>query len=360
MSSTFLNSPMTRWALRSLGMAPLEETLHLNGSLDQVRRLLLVDSGRLCDLVFFLPAINEIKQRWPQVEIQVMVEEDWADLLRKERSLSGLIVYKQSQLRLRSSAFLRLLKEIRSREFDAALLAGEQHDPARDLVAYASGASLRLGTYQEERDSVINCMVRWRGQDRYKIHLARVITGLVGLRYDPETWRFKLRPQELRVAEQMIHFRKPLKEQILIGVDPSQGLTERRFASSNLSYLVNHLVERLRAKVMLFPMDTPKDELEDFRKQIRGEILDLPLKQLRESIALLACCNLFIAGNTELFHVAVAAGVPVIGLFTEADGKRWEPRDRNYVAVIRGRPGESMPLSELNEAVERILHASPA
>jgi len=86
----------------------------------------------------------------------------------------------------------------------------------------------------------------------------------------------------------------------------------------------------------------------------------MPPQGLRDSLALLACCDLFIAGNTELFHAAVMADVPVLGLFTDADGRRWEPEGRSRAAVLRGRSGERMPLPEVDAAVARIRSAPPA
>jgi ADP-heptose:LPS heptosyltransferase len=286
-----------------------------------------------------------------------MVEERLADLLRRERSLAGLIVYRADQLRLRSGAYLQLLREVQQRSFDAVILMGETSDPPRDLVAYASQAPLRMGAYHPDREGLINCTLRWKGQERYPLHLAREITCMVGLRYDPLRWRFQPRPEELRAAEQMIHFRKPAKDQPLIGVDADPGKGGRRLAAANLGALVDHLADRLRGKVMVFHIQEGEEAVRAFRRQLRGETLDMPPQGLRDTLALLACCDLFLAGNTELFHAAVAAGVPTLGLFTEADGRRWEPQEQPHAAILRGRPGERMPLPEVEAAVARIMNA---
>lgn len=357
MSGSLLTSPVARVVLRALGMAPLDRTFELRGSLAGLRRILFVDSGELSDLVFFLPVLDGIKQQWPDLELQVMVEERWADLFRREASVDALILYRPEQLRARSTGYYRLLREIQGRAFDGVILMAEERDPARDMVPYASQASLRVGVWQPEREGVLNCLLRWQGRGRYQIELAAEIGRIVGLRYDPLRWRFTLRPEELRAAEQLIHFRKPVRDQVLLGVDPGPGKASRRFAPDNLAYLVNHLIEKLRAKVMIFHLDQPAGEIEAFRRRLRGETLDMPEQKLRETLALASRCDLFVAGNTDLFHAAVAAGVPALGLFTEADGVRWEPRERADVAILRGRPGESMTLAQLDQAVERILHA---
>jgi len=360
MKASFLSSPFARVALRTLGMAPLDREFRLSGDLSELGRILFVDSGQLSDIIFHLPLMAAIHERWPQVELQVMVEERWAELLRREPMLSGLLVYRADQLKARSSGYYRLLKEVRGRGFDGVFLMGEEADGPRDLVAYASQAGLRIGAYQPQRDSLLNCMLRWRGNDRYKLEMPWEISRLFGLEYDLPSWRFALRPEEERAADQLIHFRKPVRDQILIAVDPGLGKSDRRLASGNLAYLVNHISESQRAKILLVHLEESEAEIAEFRRLLRGEALDMPPQSLRELLALLTRCDLFLSGNTELFHVAVAAGVPSLGLFVDADGRRWEPANRPHVAVLRGRPGEKMSLQEIDAAVGGVLHGARA
>lgn len=360
MKSSILNSPFARAALRTLGMAPLDREFRLSGGLAGLRRILFVDSGQLSDLVFHLPLIAEIHRRWPEIELHVMVDQRWADLMRREPMLAGLLVYKEEQLKVRSSAYYKLLKEVKARGFDGALLMGAEADGPRDLVAYASQASLRIGIHHPERDALLNCLLRWRASDRYAMEIPCELARIFGVSYDLGRWRFELRPEEQRAADQLIHFRKPVREQMLIAVDPGHGKGERRVAANNLSYLVNHISERLRGKVLLLHLGEMDRELAEFRRLLRAEALDMPPQGLRELLALLTRCDLILAGNTELFHVGVSAGVPTLGLFTDADGKRWEPRHREAVRVLRGRPGEKMSLHDIDAAVEEILNVRSA
>ncbi len=357
MKASFLSSPFARVALRTLGLAPLDREFRLSGDLAGLSRILFVGSGQLSDLIFHLPLMMSIHERWPELEIQVMVEERWAEFLRREGMLSGLLVYRSDQLKARSSSYYRLLREVRDRNFDAVFLMGEEADGPRDLVAYASQAPLRVGVFHPQRESVLNCMLRWQGQDRYKMEMPWEISRLFGLAYDVADWRFEARPEEQRAADQMIHFRKPVSDQLLIAVDPGVGKGQGRVTGGSLSYLVNHISEHLRAKVIFLHLDGAESDCTELARLLRGETLDMPRQGLRELLALLTRCDLFLSGNTELFHVAVAASVPALGLFIEGDGRRWEPRHRKSVKILRGRPGEKMSLQDVDAAVEGILHA---
>jgi len=358
MAACILQSSAGRAILKTLGFAPRDVQFRLNGDLTRLSRVLLVDSGRLSDLLFFMPVAERLRAQAPSVEIVLMVHQRWADFLRREAVVSELILYDDSQLKLRSSAYHRLLKEMRRRSFDVVLLMDETVQPLRDLVAYASGAPLRIGVHDPEREAFLNCTVRWGGSGRYRMELARELSRVLGLSYEPERWNYRFQPEEVRAADQLIHFRKPVKEQLLIGVDGATGLGDTRLVEGHLAYIVGHLAGSLHAKVILFDLDKGKGG--ELAARLGPSTLDTPDLGLRETLALLSRCDLFVAGNTELFHAAVTFGVPALGLFTDSDKLEWEPRGREHVAVLRGRPGEKISLTDLESSVRGILHAPPA
>ncbi|MDP6670166.1 MAG: hypothetical protein QF492_09730, partial [Candidatus Krumholzibacteria bacterium] len=228
MSPSPIDNPAFRVLMKVLGLSPRDHEFRLEGSLESVQRILFVDSGQFADLLFFLPVIQEIRERWPSVAVQVMVEERWGDFLKREPGIEGIILYDPESLRFRSSAYRKLLREVKKRSFDAVVLMGTEDDSHRDLVAFASGVALRAGAYSEGRERILNCMVRWTGKDRYRSCFAQELSRLLGLRYEALDWRYHFRPDEVRAADQLIHFRKPSRDVLLIGVDPGAGLAEHQ------------------------------------------------------------------------------------------------------------------------------------
>ena len=73
-----------------------------------------------------------------------------------------------------------------------------------------------------------------------------------------------------------------------------------------------------------------------------------------DMLVLLTQCDLFLAGNTDLFHFAVAQGVPTVGLFTEAERAYYRPGARSRVRVIEIERGEKVDIETLMEAVEAV------
>ncbi len=106
---------------------------------------------------------------------------------------------------------------------------------------------------------------------------------------------------------------------------------------------------------------TPDEDVvaTQFEQEVKGERIELPRHNVKDTIALLTQCDVFIAGNTNLFHFAAAFGVPTIGLFTERDDKRWIPPDQLHVGIVHGRRGEKQSTAQFLALVERLLSLPP-
>ena len=59
--------------------------------------------------------------------------------------------------------------------------------------------------------------------------------------------------------------------------------------------------------------------------------------------------QLFRPGQTifAFFHLAVAMGVPTVGLFTPADGRQWYPQGREKVRVLKITKGRKVVLDQM-------------
>jgi hypothetical protein len=71
-------------------------------------------------------------------------------------------------------------------------------------------------------------------------------------------------------------------------------------------------------------------------------------------LLLVAQCDLFIAGNTDLLHFAVAMGVPTVALFSDEEDPAFRPTGREHVRVLDITEGERVDIETLMETVEAV------
>ncbi|NNM32562.1 MAG: glycosyltransferase family 9 protein [Gemmatimonadetes bacterium] len=258
------------------------------------------------------------------------------------------------QFKPTSSSYGKLTDLLRSEEWEVAILTGRHPDARREALARASGARLRLGPGHDKAFPNLNLEPRAPVERDYPYQRTATWGRVLGVPLDDTPLRWPLVEEMDRQMAQLVHFNKPRKDQLLVGVDPGVGKEGIALAPENLAFLVNHLASHVRSKTILLTSELGT-RCDDLGKLLRCEQLDLPRPTLKETVLLLAQCDLFLAANTDLLHYAVAMDVPTLGIFTARDRANWVPTDASNLAILDSVEGESLSLADLMDQVDELL-----
>ncbi len=355
--NTTLVKPLSRW-LRLTGAAqPFR--LPLVGP--EGGRVLFLQDGEITDLLFAAPLITALHRTYPRCRVSVLVREDASELIRHHPHVHDMLIYHPSRMKLTAMSYYRLARALRRRNFDMVIHMGESPEPTYQLLGYLCGAPVRVGPEGDRSYPYVNCELRWSAErSGYEARRLAEVAGLLGVQL-PSDWRDSLlTDQDVRFARQLVHFRKPRRDQILIGVDPGRGKCNTRVTDRTLAYLVGTVYQQYRSKVTVLSTPDEDESAVRFEQALQScERLDLPRHNVKDVVGLLTQCDLFLAGNTNLFHFAVALGVPTIGLFTDKDDRRWVPPDLPHLSLVHGRRGEKQSTTDFLARVERLLSLPP-
>lgn len=335
--------------------AAADRPFHLPGALHERARVLLVDSGDLTDLLFAMPFVERVREQFPRSHFGLLCDEPTSRLALTTGQFQDLVVYSPEQLKVDSVGHRRLAELLNHPAWELAILLGRRPDLAREQLALASGAALRVGPGHRNAYPAINCELRSPQTGHYPYRRTTTWGRLLGVSLDevPLCWPLDEGPR--RQAAQLVHFNKPRKDQLLIGIDPGIGKENTVLASENLAFLVNHMANHLRCKTIILTADEDPDRVEGLRSLLRSDQLDLPRPTLKERALLLAQCDLFLAGNTDFFHFAAAMQVPTLGIFTPKDRDVWIPTQAAKVEVLHSKEGDRLSLSDLMAKVDVLI-----
>jgi ADP-heptose:LPS heptosyltransferase len=320
-----------------------------------------LQDGELTDLLFAAPLITALHRTFPRCRVSVLVRDDASELIRHHPHVHDMLLYDAGRMKLTSMSYYRLARQLRKRAFDMVIHMGEAPEPSYQLLGYLSGAPVRVGPEGDRSYPYVNCELRWNAErSGYEGRRLGEVAGLLGVQL-PTDWRGGLlTEQDVRFARQLVHFRKPRRDQILIGVDPGRGKCNTRVTDRTLAYLVGAVYQQYRSKLAVLSTPDEDESAIRFEQLVQQcERLELPRHNVKDVVALLTQCDLFLAGNTNLFHFAVALGVPTIGLFTERDDPRWRPPDLPHVSLVHGRRGEKQSTAGFLARVEKLLSLPP-
>jgi ADP-heptose:LPS heptosyltransferase len=339
-----------------LGRMVREQAFSLPGDIGNDSRILIVDSGDLTELLFFAPVINHLKSKYPGMRITLLVREGNGELIRTMDQINEMISYEREHLSLLSTTYFSLIKRLKSREFNVVFLLGRDFSFARSLIALFTRAKLRVGFAQEFTYPFINCELRLTGESRYEADRAIGYMSALGYRPDESMPGWRLPDQDVRWANQMIHFRKPDPKEKLIAVDPGIGKGSHRLAEGAFAQIVSQIASRYPSKVLVVSNNLDSKSVARFKAGLNADLVDLTPKNVKEALALLSRADLLLSGNTDFFHFSVGMRLPSIGFFTRHDASNWFPKNTPWVQIIQGVKGQKMSLEEVFSKIDTLLH----
>ncbi len=322
-------------------------------ALDNNSRILCLDSGDLTDFLFHLPLINGIKRRFPGVRVDYLIPEKHEDLVVPCRMGKQYIAYRDRQLTPWRPAFGDLLRKLGQAQYDMALLMSLTPQPRLELATLASGAALRVGPSHKQSWPAINFEMRGRKTGYLGDRLA-VAAPFLGLEPEHLNPRWPLPMDQLRHMAQQVHFHKPNPNQMLIGMDPGAAKSGHVLAQENLQYLARQLTGQFMARVVVLGHPREAERRQEFEVRLADVPTGLPRETLLDMLLLLGQCDLYVGGNTDFFHFAVANGVPAVGLFSESEEEHWVPVNRPKVRVLRLKKGQKVEIEHLVEVIGEV------
>lgn len=332
------------------------EPFSLPADINDRSRVLVVDSGDLTELLFFAPVLNHLKRRYPGMRITVLVREGNGELIRTLEPISEMISYEPEHLSLFSSTFFALLRRLRSRGFDVVFLLGHEFNFARSLAALVSNAKLRVGFSQRFTYPFVNCEIRASRNGDYEAPRSLSFLSVLGMSPGDNVMAWKLPEADVRWATQMIHFRRSHGDGMLIAVDPGMGKGNHRLVDTTMAYVASEVARRNGGKLLLLSNNLDDKAMARFRSLVKGSLIDIEPRSVKEALALLSRADLVLAGNTDFFHFAVSMRRPTIGFFTRFDGPNWFPKSAQHVQIIQGVRGQKVSIDEVCSKIDTLLH----
>ena len=322
--------------LKSLFVRHRDAAFRVPGAVKPDAAVIAVATADLADLVFHAPLLAALRRACPEAAIDLLVPESLESLAISSGFAREAIVYRPQQLAAWRPAYASLLRTLAKKRYDLGLMMSLQPQPLLETALLASGAAVRAGCGHRDAYPQLNLEVRPAEPVRgYYGNLPRHLAPYLGFAAGDLAPGWPITAERLRQAAQLVHFHKPSKDQLLVGIDSSLGKSGHGLTVESWQDVARQLAAAVSCR--LLPLSAPGDlqRCQRFEAGLSGVPTGLTRDTVLDTILLLCQCDLFVAGNTELFHVAAAHGVPTLGLFFPADDPHWQPEPPAAARVLR-------------------------
>lgn len=307
----FVN-PLVKWPSIGYGTLP-------------IRRILVVQTQRLGDVLCATPLLTALRNQFPLAHLEALVHAPHDALLRENPDLDGVITYDRQTTHRSLASRLRFIGELRERQFDWALSIH-----AASSVAFALWHSgipwrtcvWRYGSYR--RPHWAHSFHQHVRQDRRVGHKHEIEHNLdvlreLGIEPRHSGYRVALRPDERERVRELLRKLGRDESRKLAIVHPGHGGGRQEWESARYSAVADGLAE-LGYQVVITGSKGERPLVAGVVYKMKQHALDLAgAVDLRGLAALLAEASCFVSVSTGPMHLASAMGVPAVTLYGPTD-----------------------------------------
>jgi heptosyltransferase-2 len=314
-------------------------------------RILIRATNWLGDSVMSLPAVQQIRTRFPQAHLAVLAHPRVAGLYRKLSSVDEVIPYSAPPRRRDWHARWKAVRELRRHRFDAAILLQNAFDAA--ALVWLAGIPVRIGYDRAGRGILLSHAIAMpkRGeipvhQRYYYVELLRR-AGLIQTLPDVPTIRLPGISALREAGEKRLNgARQHAPDQLWIGVAPGVANGKaKQWIPERLAETAAIAAKDMGAQVAVFGLASERDLCERVaglirRKRVSAESF-ADQTSFEEFLEMAAACTIFLANDSGAMHLASALDVPTVAVFGPTDPLATGPAGRHW-AIVR-EPADCSP-----------------
>jgi heptosyltransferase-2 len=283
----------------------------------QIRRILIRSTNWVGDAILTTPAIRAVRKNFPEAKISILAKPWVAPVFSNNPYVDNLLVYNDTGKHGGCLGRLRLSRELRAGKFDLAVLFQNAFEAA--LLAFLAGIPKRLGYDTDGRKLLLTHPVRCHPSLKqvHEIDYYLAILKGGGLDVDGRDLTLVVSEEERKYAEGLLDNHQRAKDEILVGISPGATFgSAKRWFPERYAVLCDRIHEAFGAHFVILGTSAEEAVGNQVSKLMRYPSTNLCGKtNLREAMALIERCELFITNDSGLMHVAAALQIPLISIF---------------------------------------------
>ena len=272
------------------------------------KRIVVIQTAYLGDLIMTTPLFRELKLAFPGVEVDAVVIPETAGIIKNNPHIDRVYLFDKRRKRVKLLSFLRLVRDLRKRRYDAAYSMTKSMTSS--LIMLLSGIPERVG---QEGMRFLTRSIRTKDRPHIRERAVELLTASSG--YDAADASTELfpGPDKTMKAKEML---AKSTARINIGFAPGSVRETKKWPGEYFSELLDLLAG---ADINIYFIGSADDRL-ICRRIIEGSSnrnchnlageLGLPL-----SAAVIGLLDLMVTNDSAPLHMSNAVDTPVLAFF---------------------------------------------
>lgn len=274
------------------------------------------------DLVMSIATVADLKGHFPDAKITALCQGSQGELLKNNPNIDEIISFKRPSGWIHRIEHFDIIQEIRQGEYDLGILFTNSFSSA--WWFWRGNVLNRLGFSGNFRSWLLTMAVS-PPNPKEKQHLVQTYKHLLaplGIPLSETAPQLYITDEERRQAKEILALRGIPKNGLVVGINPGAAYGSAKcWLPERFIEVSQKLLERDNLFILYFG-DTAGARLVDAicEELPKERVINLAGKTtLRELLALIDCCSVFLTNDSGPMHIASALKVPLVALFGSTD-----------------------------------------
>ncbi|MFA7255266.1 MAG: lipopolysaccharide heptosyltransferase II [Candidatus Omnitrophota bacterium] len=336
-------------------------------------KIVVVMKNWLGDLLFQMPALDLIHQKYPGASITCIAPERCREILEAHPAVSDFLSFDEKSTHRSWLARMRFILDLRKRgPWDQGYLFHRSR--SRAVFLLLAGVKERIG-YGKGRKMFLSQAIEEPVKPLHQLDYFFNMMKSAGFELSAEKeYQFFYKKEDEQAAREVLGAHGIEKNARYICFHLGANWEPKRWPAAHFAALAEKIEEKWRLPVVVTGSQNDRLLFEEFAAKIhRAKIISLIGKTgLRVSAVIYQHAACLVTGDSGPMHIASGVGAPVVALFGPTDPKLTGPRGRGESLVLQYvPPGYTVPFfgkdlpeegwlshitpEEVLDAIERIL-----
>lgn len=320
-------------------------------ALKSPKQVLIIPDSRAGGLFLGAPQFWAIRHRYPQAQISLLVHSHKEYIAREIPFVDSYVVYEDFLLPL-GTKLREAIRHLKNRNFDIAFCFSSEDNFCPAYLCFKSEARIRIG-FQRSDFPFFNIRIIPRKESCYELQRFSPLLRTLGIPQVKERVSWSISEEGAqKIQDRFLVGRNP--EELFVGIDVSSTKGER-LSLKQLQTVSKDIVARPNTRALIFFDNAEKKVANHLKETLAQKALLCQTDNLPKVVALLETCHRLIANNTDLFHLAVAMGLPVTGIFEAIDIQKWLPVSKDQLNIYEYETIKSWTPEKLSLSIQKKL-----
>ncbi|MGH7229132.1 MAG: lipopolysaccharide heptosyltransferase II [Nitrospiraceae bacterium] len=293
------------------------------------------------DAVMSEPALAALRELFPTAEITLLVKPAIAELLRGHPALQRILVYEDPGRHVGITGKWTLAGTLRRLRFDLAILFQNAFEAA--LLTFLAGIPRRYGYATDGRRFLLSdpIAVPERTKIGHQVQYYLDMLRPLGSERPAGSPRLFLSHEEEQAMNQRLAEAGVDESDLLVGLNPGSTYgSAKRWLPERFAETADRLSQeqgmQSGRRVRVVTVGARGEEALGRAIADRMQVKPLQLSgrtTMRELMAVIKRCDLFLTNDTGPMHLAASFGVPVVALFGPTDSRTTSPFGSGHTIV---------------------------